>query len=188
MPKNQPSSIDRLPEDIRDQFYQLIADPRMTGLEVTDRINEILEADGHPDRLSKSAVYRAKKRAERVGQRIKQSREIAKIWIGELGAEPQGEVGKLLNEMVRNLAFEATMAMADGKSEDIKPKMLKDLAFAIERLEKAASENTRREERIREQERARIQKKTLEAVDSAASSGPMTAEVLKAKIREVYGV
>ena len=51
---------------------------------------------------------------EKIGARLQQSREIAKMWIGRLGAEPQGEVGKLLNEMVRGLAFDATVAMADG--------------------------------------------------------------------------
>ena len=45
-----------------------------------------------------------------------------------------------------------------------------------------------REEKIRQQEREKLQKKTLEAVDSAAAAGPMAAEALKMKIREVYGV
>jgi len=57
-------------------------------------------------------------------------------------------VGKLLNEMVRTLAFEATMNMAEGE-EPVQPRMLKDLSIAIERLERAATTNIKREEEIR---------------------------------------
>ena len=68
--------------------------------------------------------------------------------LGRLGAEPQGEVGKLLNEMVRSIAFEMTMDISDGTLEAT-PKMVKDLSIAIERLEKAASENVKRDAEIR---------------------------------------
>ena len=151
MPRKQPSSIDlRLPEDIREKFNEMLNDPRMTGLEITARINELLEAAGSPERVFKSSVYRKISRMERIGARLKQSREVAKVWIGKLGAEPQGEVGKLLNEMVRNLAFEATMDMAEG-DEPVAPKLIKDMAIAIHRLEQAAEKNAKVEEQIRKQ-------------------------------------
>ena len=187
MHKDQQSSIDRLPEDIREQLNELLRDPRVTQLDAVRRINAILSETDHPEQLSKSAVNRYKLKMDKVGEKIRQSREVAKMWIGRLGAEPQGEVGKLLNEMVRNLAFDATVAMADGEAP-VEPKMLKDMAIAIERLERAASENVRREEEVRRQERERLKAETLAAVESAEASGPMTADTLKAKIREVYGV
>jgi len=145
---HQVSTIDRLPDDIRTQLQELLRDPRVTQLEAARQINAILEAEGHPDRVSKSAVNRYAVKMEAVGAKLRQSRDVAKMWIGRLGAAPQGEVGKLLNEMVRTLAFEATMAMAEGEAP-IEPKMLKDMAIAIERLEKASSENVKREEEIR---------------------------------------
>jgi len=150
MPKDQQSSIDRLPESIREQLMAMLRDPRLTQVAVREKINAILEEDGHPQRLSYSAVNRYKLRMDKIGARLKQSREVARMWIGKLGAEPQGEVGKLLNEMVRNLAFDATLAMAD-QDDPVEPKMLRDLAVAIEKLEKAASENVRRDEQIRRQ-------------------------------------
>jgi hypothetical protein len=146
--KRQPSSIDRLPDDIREKLQELLRDPRVTQLDATRQINEILADQGEEAKLSKSAVNRYAVRMETIGAKIRQSREVAKMWIGRLGAEPQGEVGKLLNEMVRNLAFDLTSEMLEG-NEPIEPRMLKDLAFAVERLEKAASENTKREDQIR---------------------------------------
>ncbi len=146
----QQSSIDRLPDDVRDRLQELLRDPRVTQLEATLRINEILERDGHPERISKSALNRYAVKMEEVGSKLRQAREISHMWIGKLGAEPQGEVGKLLNEMVRSLAFEATMNMAEG-ADPVEPKALKDMAIAIERLERASSENVKREEEIRKQ-------------------------------------
>lgn len=169
MPKHQPSSIDQLPTDIREQFFVMLRDPRMTGLAITDRLNELLADGGHDDRVSKSSVYRKRAAMDRIGQRLKESREVAKAWIGELGAAPQGEVGKLLNEMVRNLAFEATMQMADGDAP-IQPKMLRDLAIAIDKLEKATSENVRREEEIRRQERDAAKDEAVKTLESIADA------------------
>ena len=149
MAKQQQSSIDRLPDDIRTRLQELLRDPRVTQLAATAQINSILENEGHQERLSKSAVNRYAVRMDRVGQKLRQAREVSKMWIGRLGAEPQGEVGKLLNEMVRTLAFDLVSEMADGDAP-IEPRMIKDLAVGIERLEKAASENVKREEEIRQ--------------------------------------
>ncbi len=187
---HQQSSIDRLPEDVLQGLQALLRDPRVTQLEATQKINEILERDGHPERLSKSAVNRYSKRMEDVGAKLRQSREVAKMWIGKLGAEPQGEVGKLLNEMVRTLAFEVTMGMAEGE-DPIEPKMIKDMAIAIERLEKAASENTKREEEIKKVERERMKKETLKVIDQAEgenNGGPVSVDWFRQKVKEAYGV
>lgn len=165
----QQSTIDRLPPDILEGLQALLRDARVTQLEATRRINEILEAEGHPERLSKSAVNRYALRMNEVGAKLRQSREIAQMWIGKLGAEPQGEVGKLLNEMVRTLAFEATMKMAEGEVP-IEPKMLKDMAIAIERLEKAASENTKREEEIRAKAREEAKKEAVDTIEQIADA------------------
>lgn len=144
------SSIDRLPDDVREKLQELLRDPRVTQLDATAKINEILEAEGHPDRLSKSSVNRYAMRMEDIGKRLRQSREVADMWVGKLGAAPQGKVGHLLNEMVRTLAFEAVLDFSEG-DEKASPKMLKDLAVAVHRLERAASENVKREGEIRSQ-------------------------------------
>jgi hypothetical protein len=188
--KRQQSSIDRLPPDILEKFQELLRDPRVTQLQATAAINAILEADGHPDRLSKSAVNRYAVKMDKVGEKLRQSREVAKMWIGRLGAEPQGEVGKLLNEMVRNLAFEVTMKLSEG-DELAEPAMLKNLAIAVERLERAAQQNMKVEEEARKHERERLKDETLKAIDKAETQNggrPMTAEDFRKAIKDAYGV
>jgi len=174
MPKRQQSSIDRLPDDIRTQLQELLRDPRVTQLDATAKINEILERDGHPDRLSKSAVNRYAVRMEEVGAKLRESREVAKMWIGQLGSEPAGEVGKLLNEMVRTLAFRAAMKASEG-DDDIDPKLLKSLAISVHRLEKAASENMALEEKIRKQAIA----EAARCVEEAADGSGMNADTIR---------
>lgn len=160
MAKKQQSSIDRLPDDIRDKLNELLRDPRVTQLDATARINAILAEGDHPERLTKSSVNRYSVRMEEVGAKLRETREVAKMWIGKLGSEPQGEVGKLLNEMVRTLAFKMAMRASEAEDDEpIDPKLLKSLAISVHRLERAAKDNADLEEKIRKQERERLREK-----------------------------
>lgn len=183
MAKNRPSSIDMLPEDIREKLHELLRDPRVTQLDATARINAILAEEGHEDRLSKSAINRYAVKMEEVGKRLRQSREVAGMWINKLGAEPQGKVGHLLNEMVRTLAFEAVLDFSEG-DDKASPKMIKDLATAIHRLERAASENVKRDEEIRRQARA----EAANVAEKVAKSGGLSAESVQELRRAILGV
>jgi hypothetical protein len=149
MPK--PSTIDTLPPDILEQLQALLRDPRVTQLDATVRINAILAEQGQ-EPVSKSAVNRYAMKMDKVGAKLQQSRAIAEMWIGKLGSEPAGQTGKLLNEVVRNLAFDAAMHMAEDE-EPAHPGAIKELAIAIEKLENAASKNEARDALIRKQAR-----------------------------------
>jgi hypothetical protein len=145
------STIKTLAPDILEQLQSLLRDPRVTQLDATARINAILTEQGQ-EPVSKSAVNRYAVKMAEVGAKLQQSREIAGMWIGKLGNEPSGQVGKLLNEVVRNLAFDAAMHMAEDE-EPAQPGAIKELAIAIEKLENAASKNEQRDALIRKQAR-----------------------------------
>lgn len=172
--KDQQSSIDRLPEDIREQLQALLRDPRVTQLEATARINAILDETDHPERLSKSSVNRYKLRMDKIGTRLKESREMAQMWIAKLGAAPQGQVGLLVNEILRTLSFDMALVLQEGKLDgDNAPAvvdMLKGLALTMMRLEKASSENVKREEEIRRQALAEAAEKAGDAAKQAGVS------------------
>lgn len=179
----RPSSIDKLPPDILEQLHALLRDPRVTQLDVTARINELLDARGE-EPVSKSAVNRYKLRMDEAGAALRQSREIAAMWIGKLGAAPQGQVGQLTNEIIRTLALDLSLAIQNltngGHIDDeMLPetvKMVKHLAEAQEKLEKAASENERRAAQIREQAR----KEAAEAAEEAAKKAGVSADGIAA--------
>ncbi|WP_321532278.1 DUF3486 family protein [uncultured Desulfuromonas sp.] len=186
--KKQQSSIDRLPDDIREQLQELLRDPRVTQLQATEKINAVLEADGHEGRISKSAVNRYDLQMREVGQRLQQSREVAEMWIAKLGAAPQGKIGNLVNEILRSLSFDLSLTAADMKldAENMPAVagMLKDLALTTMRLEKAANLNVEREKEIRQQALAEAAK----AVGDEASAQGMTAEQADFWRRKVLGV
>ncbi|UTW12945.1 DUF3486 family protein [Marinobacterium rhizophilum] len=142
------SSIDQLPDDIRDALHELLRDPAVTQLETAQRVNQLLSEEGHPIRVSKSAVNRYSQRMDQIGEKMRQSRQIADMWIGKLGNQPQGKVGAMLNEFTRTMAFETALTMSEG-DDPIPPKLLKELALAIKHLEEASSVNEKREREIR---------------------------------------
>lgn len=184
-------TINRLPDDIIERLQALLRDKRCTQLEVTAQINALLEAKGETARLSKSTVNRYDLKMREAGAKLSQAREVAKMWIGKLGAAPQGEVGHLVNEVCRTLAFDVALKLQDMElNEETMPevgKQLRNLSLVIMQLEKASSENVKREDDIRRQERERLKEKTARAVDAASPNGPMTAEELQALIKGVYG-
>lgn len=177
------SSVNLLPPDILVRVQECLRDPRVSQLETVDIANALLEAAGLDQRITKSSLNRYKKAADKVGQKILQSREIAQMWIADLGAAPQGDVGKILNEYVRTMAFDTSLQLAEG-DEPVPPKMLKDLALAIERLERAATVNVKRDEEIRRQERERA----AEKVENIAKKGGMTKETRDQIRRELLGM
>lgn len=144
------SSIDRLPNEIRDALQALLRDPAVSQLEATQRVNFLLEEELSDIRVSKSAVNRYSQRMEDAGKKIRESRQIAEMWIGKLGNEPQGQVGKLLNEFTRTMAFDTALKMSEGE-DVVEPKLLKELSLAIKHLEQAATVNEKREREIRKQ-------------------------------------
>ena len=179
------SSIDRLPEDIRDKLQELLRDPRVTQLEATAQINAILEEEGHQERVSKSAVNRYDKEMRVVGEKLRQSREIAQMWIGKLGAAPQGKLGNLINETLRTMAFDIALKLQDAEldPENIPAVIdqLKGLALAVQRLEAGATMNVKREAEIRKQ----ALEEAAQAIDQTATQAGVSEETILKIRRDV---
>ena len=160
------NSIKSLPPALLEQLQEWLRDPAITQIEATERLNALLAEIGEPPR-SKSAVNRYAMKMNEIGSKIQQSREVAQMWIAKLGNEPQGQVGQLLNEIIRTLAFRTTLHMAEGE-EPVEPKALKELAWAIEKLEQAATINDKRQ---REIEQAALAKAAAQVEATAKSQG-----------------
>lgn len=177
------SSIDLLPDEIRDALHALLRDPAVTQLEATKRVNALLDAEGSEVELSKSAVNRYSQRMDAIGDKMRQSRQIAEMWIGKLGNQPQGQVGKLLNEFTRTMAFETALHMSEGE-DPVPPKLLKELSLSIKHLEEAASVNEKREREIRKQ----MAEEAAETAETVAKQQGLTREGVKAIKEQILGI
>ncbi|SEQ24446.1 Protein of unknown function [Amphritea atlantica] len=177
------SSIDLLPAEIRDALHALLRDPAVGQVETAQRVNELLAEEGIEQRVSKSAVNRYSMRMEALGAKVRESREVAEMWIGKLGNAPQGQVGKLLNEFVQTMIFETSTEMMTSE-EPAHPKMLKELALSIKHLEQATTVNEKREQEIRK----RATEDAAEAIDTVAKQQGLTREGVKAIKQQILGI
>ncbi|EHH7555743.1 DUF3486 family protein, partial [Escherichia coli] len=113
------SKVDLLPDSIREQLHQMLREKRHTQEEIREAINALIDEHNLPEemQLSRTGLNRYASRMEKVGAKIRASREMAEVWAAKLGSAPTSDVGKLLMEFVKTLAFETSMSMA----EDDKP-------------------------------------------------------------------
>jgi hypothetical protein len=161
-------------------------------MEAVDRANLLLEQLGLEDRLTKSSVNRYAVKMASIGEKLRQSREISEMWIGKLGAAPQGAMGHMINELIRSMTFDVGVKLQEGdlKAEDLPGTiaMLKDLALTAARLEQASSANVKREAEIRKQEREKAQAEAVEAAATSMASQGMTRESIDAIKRDILGI
>lgn len=183
--KNRRSKVELLPADIRDQLNRMIRDGEMQQIEIVEVINQLITAKGLPEdqQLSKSGFNRYAKRMEDIGAKIRQSREVAEVWTTKLGNAPTSEVGKLLQEVVRTLAFETSMNMAEN-DKPAEPKAISQLALAIQRVEQAAMTSHKRETEIRKA----FASEAADAAEKVATQQGLTAEGVAALKREILGI
>lgn len=123
---SRKSSIKQLDPRIKAEVDAAIRDDRAT----IDDIVAIISSLGGD--ASRSAVGRYKQKAEAQMARYREAQEIAKVWIGKLQTDPEGDVGRLLAEMLRTTAFTTLGDIDEATPQDIMflGKALKDLASA----------------------------------------------------------
>jgi hypothetical protein len=185
----RPSSIEILPPDILESLQALLRDPRVSQLSAVAEINAILSRRGEPP-VSKSALNRYAAKMGKAGEKLRQSREIAEMWIAKLGNAPQGKTGQLINELTRTMIFDVNLKLMEqmetGEELDLEATMgvLKDVALSVARLEKAASLNEDREKAIREEEA----KKTAAKITALKGDPKLDAKTLNFVTEALYGI
>ncbi|KDU27454.1 hypothetical protein AD44_4510 [Escherichia coli 3-373-03_S4_C3] len=179
------SKVDLLPDSIREQLHQMLREKRHTQEEIREAINALIDEHNLPEemQLSRTGLNRYASRMEKVGAKIRASREMAEVWAAKLGSAPTSDVGKLLMEFVKTLAFETSMSMAED-DKPVAPKALGQLALVAQRLEAAAMPSHKREKAIRDAFAQEMAEKTEELVRTGGLSGG-AADTIK---RELLGI
>lgn len=181
--RGRPSKIDLLPESIRDALHGMLRDKRHTQEQIRSAINELIDGHNLPDdmQLSRTGLNRYASRMEAIGSKIRASREMADIWAAKLGSAPTSDVGKLLMEFVKTLAFETSMALAETE-KTVEPKALGQLALVAQRIEAAQMASHKREKEIRqafaEEAAAQAEKITKSAGLSAETAADIRRQIL----------
>lgn len=153
-PANRKSKISLLPEEIKQQLNVLIRSGNMMQKDILAAVHEMIDEAGLGEEAkpSRTSFNRYAKRMENMGARIRQAREVAEVWTAKLGDAPTSELGKLLQEFVRTMAFETSshmMEQSEEKQEPIPPKALAQLALVIQRIEQSSMVSHKVEQEIR---------------------------------------
>ena len=186
---NRKSKVELLPEEIRAQLNVFIRSGNMTQEDIREAVNQMIEQAGLPDdaKLSRTGFNRYAKRMDDMGQRLRQSREVAEVWITKLGEAPTSDVGKLLQEFVRTMAFETSMKLmesADQDGEVIAPKALNQLALVVQRIEQAAMTSHKVEKEIRKA----FAEEAAEKAETVAKKAGLTSDTVKMLKAELLGI
>lgn len=187
---NRKSKVELLPEEIRNTLNIFIRSGNMTQKDILEAVNQMIDEAGLPDdaKLSRTGFNRYAKRMEDLGQRLRQSREVAEVWVSKLGEAPTSDVGKLLQEFVRTMAFDTSMKMMEQsegeEGEVISPKALGQLALVVQRIETASMTSMKREKEIRAAYAAEAAEKT----EAVAKKAGLTAETVKMLKAELLGI
>lgn len=187
---NRKSKINLLPDEIRNTLNAFIRSGNMTQKDILEVVNQMIDEAGLPDdaKLSRTGFNRYAKRMEEMGQRLRQSREVAEVWATKLGDAPESDVGKLLQEFVRTMAFETSMKMmeqAEGEEgEVISPKALGQLALVVQRIELAANSTIKREKEIR----AAFAAEAAEQAEKIVKQAGITAATAQEIKNQILGI
>lgn len=167
------SSIKQLDPQIKAAVDEAIREGRQT---IDDIVSLIVQMGGE---ASRSSVGRYKLKAEEQMQKYREAQEVAKVWVGKLQQDPEGDIGRLLGEMLRTVAFQTIGDMEAGSSMDVMllAKALKDLAGA----DKLTAERILK---VREE----AAKEAAEKVTAIAKTKGLTKDTVEALRAEILGV
>lgn len=153
-------------------------------------MNQLIPEAGLPpeEQISRTGLNRYFKRMEEAGSRMAQAREVAEVWTAKLGQAPTSELGKMLQEFVRTMAFETSMKMMDAsEGEDgkmVDPKSLGQLALVIQRVEAAAMTSHKVEKEIR----AAFAAEAATAAEKIVKQAGLTAETAAQIKQQILGI
>ena len=180
--------IDALAEDVQG----LINRHLRGGLPLT-QIREVVnkrlvEAGEKP--LSYSSLNRYAAKVEQTAHRMRQAREMARVWKNRFGEDPDEDLTGLMVDMLQTEVFEAITRLHKS-DEALDAETVNQLALGMQRLARAAELSTKREREIRreaaEEARKEMDRKLAEAEKDASGGGDPT-DIIRRVRRDIYGI
>lgn len=136
------STIEQLAPELTALCNRLVREGH-TIEEITAHLNE-MDAG-----VSRSAVGRYVKGAREQMKQYQDAQAVAGQWVAQLGENPKGDVGALLAEMLKNVAFQTISQMGSADAKAPKPMDVMLLAKSIKDLESTSKASLERRERIK---------------------------------------
>lgn len=183
----RPSSIDRLPDEVRAEIGRL----RQNGRTIDEILTHLRKLDGI-EPVSRSALGRHIKGLAKLGERMRRSRQVAEALVKDLGDAPESEAARINIELMHTAILDLFMR-ADGDGEEggaapADPKSLHDVSKALDHLARASKTNmdfiAAAEKRATDKAKAAA----AEKVDEVGRARGISAETLTAIKAGIFGV
>ena len=169
--RQMPSSIDRLPVELRELIGRL-RDQGATIDQIKAKLDE-LDAE-----VSRSAIGRHIKGLAEIGAQMRRSREIATALVGQFGEEPDNRVARVNIEMMHGVV----MRLLTGEDENgamgavtLDAEEVLQLSRSLQALAGADKTNAERTLKLR----AEFQKEAVKKLDKAVTEGDIDAEAME---------
>lgn len=173
---SRPSSLNQLDPRVKEAVDAAVREGRLT----IDQIVRLIVDQG--EEASRSAVGRYVKNARERMEDYRQAQQIAAVWVDKLGKEPEGDIGRMLLEMLRVVAFKSIGDIESASPEDLMflGKALKDIAGADKLV-------VDREINLRKLIQAQAEKVAADVAKTAKKAG-MTAEMVELIRSQILGI
>lgn len=174
------STIALLDPKIKAECDRLIREGKATIDEIVAHLRG-LGAD-----VPRSTLGDYKKRMEAQLRRYREAQEVAGAWVGQLGAQPDSQLGQLLAELLKTVAFQTLAHMNDGEA-GAQPMDIMLVAKALNDLARAQKTDHEYREKLRAAWQAELQARASQAeaeVKKVAESAGLSEEAA-ARIREI---
>jgi hypothetical protein len=185
MARGRKSTIDKLPPKARRIVERRAADPAATS----DAVRAELARHVPPEQLPSSrALRRWFARRGEVVQRIKESREVARVLAQEIGEVPDGDQGRALVEILQSLVHQVTHQLASDDDRETKLSELHTLAKTIKLSNEAGAVAYNTAAKIELAARAKLLREQQEALDRIRREGGISADTEQTIKRVLLGV
>lgn len=167
------STIDKLPPKARRIVEKRAADPAATSDSVRDELAQTLPADQVP---SARAIRRWFARRGEVIARVKESREVARVLVQEIGERPEEDQGRALVEIYQAIVNQVMHVIAAGNVSEMSASQLKTLGQALKLATESGGMAQRTAERVDAAARAKLLREQQEALKHIVREGGISAE------------
>lgn len=183
--KHVPSSIDRLPVELRELIGRL-RDQGATLDQIKAKLDE-LDAE-----VSRSALGRHIKGLAEVGAELRRTREIATALAGQFGDESDNKLARMNIEMMHSIILKLAMAAATsdgaegedgGKAVVLDAEQVMFMSRSLQALVSADKANADRTLKLQ----AEFKKEAIKKLDEAVQSGDAEAEAMRKAKRILFG-
>ncbi|MDZ7920746.1 phage protein Gp27 family protein [Rhodoferax sp.] len=170
---SRPSSITMLDPAVKEAVDTAVREGRLT----IDQIVALIASQGGD--ASRSAVGRYVKTANERLEEYRQAQQMAAVWMDKIGKEPDGDVGRMLLEMLRMLAFKSLGELDSASPEDLM--FLSNAIKGFAQTDKLVVDKTINLRKLMAIEAAKVATEVVKTVKKAGLSDD-TVEAIRSKI------